>query len=763
MYQSLIEKPISDIITLATTGNKAAAVIVSAINAGKPESIVNEIDKGDYYSLYMKLSSNNDASLAAISNSDKSTIEILLAQHILNTRAKRQRINWQAPHERTQWDEWITPPSMMKSMSAFVDSLIMEMREESVPESMVQWAERKRRLAPGLSAYPGPYEFSRTPYLEEIADRLSENNPALEIVVMKPTQWGATVGLLENLIGFCVDYGIGPLLFISGDAAMAEQAMEKRVDEMIESAGLSGKLMPMVAKKGSRATGDRNDIKQYGGTFMRAVGPYSESKLRSDMIKILVIDEIDVFPQDVRGKGNPIEKAVRRTDSYEESKSYKILYLSTPKKKGTSQIEPLYEQGDMRRYHVPCKHCGHMQPMEWSQMRWEMTDTGHLKIDMETVDGVDVVVNDPVWYECIKCGGHWKNSDKAFFLAKKNGAKWVPQKKADRPGLFSYRETALCSTMRSWLSIVIQYDRVKDDPLLYPDFKNDVLAETSTDEAGKPVIAEIMRNSITDKDQGVIPQEVIFLTIQADIQQDRIEAGLCGWGRRNQMFFCDYWKIPGNPAQTDDPCWDVLKEKILNSYTREDGVILRPQISFVDSGYLKPQVNMFCDQFQYYSESVMGVYPARGYETLTQGKQVRLEQGDIATPTIAINDQMFKKQVYHYLAQRRSRDGHYPAGFIHFARTYPHDFYAQLVAEDVIKYTTKSGVVYHKIENSARRRNEVLDVAKMGLAAYAFAKDRYFHVINKWRKEQKLKLMEINDDEFMSAMEESLELIERAA
>ena len=47
---------------------------------------------------------------------------------------------------------------------------------------------------------------------------------------------------------------------------------------------------------------------------------------------------------------------------------------STPTIKDFSRIEQEYLESDQRRYYIPCVHCGHMQYLKWSQIKWENND-----------------------------------------------------------------------------------------------------------------------------------------------------------------------------------------------------------------------------------------------------------------------------------------------------------------------------------------------------------------------------------------------------
>ena len=83
-----------------------------------------------------------------------------------------------------------------------------------------------------------------------------------------------------------------------------------------------------------------------------------------------MIDEVDRFPMDL--EGSPIDLLFQRTTTFAGRR--KIFLLSTPTHAAESRIEQAWREGDMRRYHVPCPHCGAFQVLVWEQIRWPGED-----------------------------------------------------------------------------------------------------------------------------------------------------------------------------------------------------------------------------------------------------------------------------------------------------------------------------------------------------------------------------------------------------
>src|SRR5215207_3989941 len=75
-----------------------------------------------------------------------------------------------------------------------------------------EWAAAKRIL-PLTSAMPGKWQNEFTPYLREIMDALSTEDPAETVVFMKAAQTGGTEAGL-NWLGFVIENAPGLMLYV---------------------------------------------------------------------------------------------------------------------------------------------------------------------------------------------------------------------------------------------------------------------------------------------------------------------------------------------------------------------------------------------------------------------------------------------------------------------------------------------------------------------------------------------------------------------
>ena len=109
---------------------------------------------------------------------------------------------------------------------------------------------------------------------------------------------------------------------------------------MIDNSGLRPKIIAETENRNTRRTGDTAQKLSFSNGFLKFCSARKGNALRSSHIKWLFLDELDGYPDEIKGEGNPIAIAVKRTDSYSEVK--KIIYNSTPVLAHNSKIKELY-------------------------------------------------------------------------------------------------------------------------------------------------------------------------------------------------------------------------------------------------------------------------------------------------------------------------------------------------------------------------------------------------------------------------------------
>lgn len=585
---------------------------------------------------------------------------------------------------------------MARDINEAIDTLIPDHVSRV---TMPKWAEEKRILPVGLTSMPGPFRWAVTPYLREIAECLSESSPVQTIAVMKGSRLGFTVGLGENWMGYVIDVVPGPMLFVGADKDSAEAIVETRIDRMIETAGLRDKIFAQTESRHGKKTGDKKSRKDFAGGFLMAIGPNVGAKLRSHGIRYVYADEVDAYPQEVRTEGDPISLILRRTDEYESIR--KVLYTSTPLIDQTSRIKDLYEAGDERKYFVPCKHCGRRQVLDWQRIKWEIDEHG-------------ILIRESVHYECEKCGGHWKNADKADFLGR--GA-WRATSRAIEPNYRSYHLSALYSPvgMRSWEAICQEWITIKGDPVKLRVFINTVLGETWVERGEAPRYERIMLRR-EQYGQGECLGDPLLITIGADVQGDRIEAEVVAWGTDKESWSVGYYVFPGDTTDIDGASWAGLYGLVTSEHAG-----LGVSMALVDAGYHTPNVYQWCERFD------GGVFPCMGDNRQGRGTRKVTFLNDVPgynVRRVDLNTDFLKQELYGYLRKGPPEHGElFPPGYCHFPMEYGERYFRMLCAEQRMRETTRTGAVRYIWHLPGGRRNEALDARVYAMGAlYVYAK-----------------------------------------
>src|SRR6516165_2531596 len=194
-----------------------------------------------------------------------------------------------------------------------------------------QWEDRYRTLSQRASAEPGRWRTDRTPYLREIMDCLSPTSPIERTVFMKGAQIGGTE-CGNNWIGYVIHQAPGPMMAVQPTVEMAKRNSKQRIDPLIEE---SEALARLVREPRTRDSGNTMLSKEFPGGVLVLTGANSAVGLRSMAARYLFLDEVDGYPGDVEGEGDPVNLAMARTRTFARRK---VFLCSTPKITGMSRI-----------------------------------------------------------------------------------------------------------------------------------------------------------------------------------------------------------------------------------------------------------------------------------------------------------------------------------------------------------------------------------------------------------------------------------------
>lgn len=544
---------------------------------------------------------------------------------------------------------------MLATTNQFLESILEGFRPDP-PLTVSEWSDQYRFLSQKASAEAGRWRTSRTPYLKDIMDDLSPTRSVEDIVFVKGAQVGGTE-CGNNWIGYVIDYAPGPMLAVQPTVDMAKRNSKTRLDPLIEeSPRLREKLPPARSKDGDNTVLQ----KSFPGGVLVLAGANSASGLRSMPARYLFLDEVDAYPIDLDGEGDPVALARARTRTFAKRK---IFMVSTPTVEATSRIWREWEISDKRRYHVPCPDCGHKQPIEWARIKWPQDRPKE------------------AYFVCEDCGAIIEEHQKTEMLAK---GEWIAENPDSK--VRGYHLSSLYSPLGwfSWGEAAETFVKAANNVEALKSFVNTILGEPWRDKGEAPDYMKLYRRREELK-LGFVPKKALVLTAGVDVQKDRLEVEVVGWGRRMESWSVDYIVIPGDTSADD--CWNELERVLNKDWEHELGGTIRIRRMAVDTGY---NTQRAYDWVRTQSpETVMAIKGTDSLHALLSiprpvdikhnGKLVKrgVKVWSVGTP-------LAKQELYGWLKQETpGPDEEVPVGWAHFPQ-YDENYFRGLTAEQLI-------------------------------------------------------------------------------
>lgn len=570
---------------------------------------------------------------------------------------------------------------MTRAEQEYTAGLMLGLAREPVLR-VSEWADRYRVLSGSASAEPGQWRTSRTPYLREIMDCLSPYDPAQRVVVMA----GAQIGKTEcgnNWIGYVIHHAPGPMLMVQPTVELAKRVSKQRLAPMIEATPV---LRERVAEARSRDSGNTVQVKEFEGGLLIITGANSSAGLRSMPIRFLFMDEVDEYPGDVDGQGDPVALAEKRTATFSRRK---ILLTSTPTIKGLSRIEREFLGSDQRRYFLPCPQCGHLDYLTWR-------DLGHHRIEWdEGQPGTAHMV-------CGGCEARIGEQHKTEMLMR---GEWRPTATSDGHSV-GFHLSALYSPLgwKSWEQCVAEFLRAKEDPFRLKTWVNTVLGET-WEELGDSIATGSLLARL-ERYPADVPTGVGVLVAAVDVQGDRLEAVVKGYGAGEESWLIAFTQIHGDPAR--EQVWLDLDQFLGQSFEHESGQSMRIDCTVVDSGGAHTERVYRYARSRYHRR----VFPIKGGSIAGRPLVERPSKHNrYRVPLFVLCVDTGKDVVLSRL--------HIPTpgpAYVHLPEWVDEEYLAQLTAEKAIrKYVKGRGAVREWVK--LRERNEGLDLEVYALAA----------------------------------------------
>lgn len=550
------------------------------------------------------------------------------------------------------------------------------------PINHLEWAKENVIFREG-DPLPGPYNVEKFCHWTEPLEKLQPDDHCREVTIRGSAQLGKTiVGMIFT--GASLDLDPCPFMYVHPTLDNGRLWDDTKWQPFLENTKELHKAFP--ASKASRKDKNRAFFKQRKDKrgFLRISGANSADSLSMITIRKMVKDDLSKW--DKNKGGDPEAQSMSRLGAYEFDA--KCLNISTALIKDACRITDKYNKSDMRKRLVPCPHCDHFHELTWENLKRSISKE-----------------QDPTkaHFSCPECGGVIEEKHRAVMLKR---GKWH----ATKPEITwhaGYTIWQAYSPLRSLASIARGWLDAEGNPEAEQTFYNDVLGLDYEVKGEAPPWEGIRDRAQKSKyPSGIIPPGFPLLTIGIDVQGDRIEWLLMGFGPKFRRYTIDHGVIEHHI--TSDQAKVELNVLVRREWRNFLGRKHKADKIAIDMGYEADEVKRWARS---HDEARVIVVKGRGEstapaiwqqnETDDTGKKTKKK----STRLWNVGTSGLKSALYKHLEKT---DDAMP-GFCGFANDFEEDHFKQLCSERRV-VTHKKGEIPEVSWEKIGERNEILDM-----------------------------------------------------
>lgn len=532
------------------------------------------------------------------------------------------------------------------------------------------------------------------PFQSDLADAFTDPETA-QVSVRKSSRIGYST-ILQSFVAWRIKYDPARTLIYQPTIDDAEKFSKDDLDPVLQ-----WPVVRTVATFKPRHSDNQIRAKRYKGGWIQIKGANSPKEFRRVTSDDVFLEECDGYPWASKEEGDPARLAFKRNLTSPRRFS---AAGSTPKVKGFSRIDALFEQGSQEYRYVPCPHCGHVQTLVFGDgtgpgIRWAPKENP-TRAWYRCENGCDIEEEHKPWMDD---NGEWRAHNPAAFPRHRSFHIWAAY--SQHPGA-------------AWLEIAREFMEVRKDPNLLRTFVNQVLGEAWSERGEAPEWQRLYDRREMDMQLGTPPSWAGLLIGAADVQRGgggRIDMDIWAFGPGKKRAFVERIEVFG--PISDKKTWAKLDQEIAREWVSQDGRSMRLTRVAVDSGD---------------GENTMEIYAwARrhpGFVMAVKGRESVAAQQAIGAPTwqdVTVNGRklkrgvrlwnigtsMLKFELYGQLSLEKPVDGDdYPDGYVYLPNGTSDEWIKQLVAEEFKLIRLRTGGFRRKWDKT-RDRNEALDNA----------------------------------------------------
>lgn len=483
------------------------------------------------------------------------------------------------------------------------------------PERLtVAQAAEKYRFLNNPGSYVGPWDNKIAPYLVEPMEVLTSDE-FTGMIFAGPARTGKS-DMAFNWIGYTAKCDPADMMMVNMTINTARDWSQKDLRRMFRH---SKEIGALVAP--GRQNLSTHSVRFMSGMHLLIKWP-TITELSGKTSPRNWLFDYDRMPESVDGEGSPYDLTAKRAQTFgqygmtvaESSPGWEIenpnwMPSSPHEAPPTRGILALYNRGDRRRYYWRCPHC--RTPFEPDFKLLVIPDS------TDMIEAAEATV-----LACPHCGGVMWHDGKDGVPGKhemnqpgnarwvKDGTIWLPDGsvsgKPYRSDIASFWMKGPCAAFMDWRGLVLKY--LKAEQEYERTGSQEALKTTVNTDQGLPYtpkmletgrLPELLKARAVTLPEKTIPEGVRFLEAAIDVQKNRFEVQVMGFGVGGDITIIDRFAIrkskrldddgerwPVNPGSYLEDWYLLIDEVILKSYPLDDDSGRRMSIKIIgcDSG-----------------------------------------------------------------------------------------------------------------------------------------------------------------------------------
>lgn len=620
----------------------------------------------------------------------------------------------------------IITPELYSSLCRTV-SRALRVLHVPTPVRLSQWAEQHFYLSSESSYVEGRWEC--WPFQVGMMDVIGADE-IHHVTVRKSARVGYTKMLLAYICYLAEHKRRNAVVYQPTDDDR-DEFVTTELEPVLRDVRAMRRVMPTFTRRSKDNTLRQ---KKFTTGLLHLRGGKAAKNYRRLTVDAVVYDEFSGFDRDIEKEGSPGKLGDKRLEGSVYPKS---LAGSTPKLKLNDNTEDRESEADMHlRWHVPCPHCGDMHQISWGGkdvehgLKWIDDDASTVRHICQHCGGaMSQAEYREIWTAGIwisPTDGVWLDAHGDFRSPASRTDGWCeladardPATILPKPGHVAMPIWTACAPQATWQGIVEEFIAAtklaaRGDFSLLKTWVNTTLGET-WEEKGEGADDHALQKRAEPYPLGAVPVGALVLTAGIDVQGNRWEIDVWGWGRGLESWLVDSHVIEGNPADERD--WEQVSTYIRRRYTQAwHGGSLGMDAISIDSGHHTQAVYNWVRTQRMYGINVNAVKGSS-----EEGKPIK---GQASSQDIDWRGQRYTNGIKLWvmgtdtakdLLHGQLQINKHGPGYVHTSADLPREWYEQLTAEQRIAVKTPSGTAERWVKR--RPRNEKLDCRNYALHA----------------------------------------------